>query len=1311
MSMKRKALIILIALLLLTVLAVSGAQAVEVRSTGDVLMQNAKTAQTANAQKDAHFKSGYVQLKAGVKVYATAAADTLAGKFTAKSVAWAEIEKTAKDPQKDWLKITFDTAKAKKKDAEFVTGYVRYADVTALSKDKVKEIEADKALRKYGKHPLPEAKFQAAKLDGPATVSVAALPPQDVPQDELPEEAETSAEGELIEKLAKLKLTVSQSGKTGIGSKVKLKVTVKNASGTVKYQWQVSTNKGKTWKSVSGGKKATLTVKVKEETYTSQYRCLVTTTKGQRSYSKQVKIAKPFTLKVTPSKQTYAAKTLKFTAKATKTKGTVKYEWQKSTNGGKTWKKAKMSGYKTKTLKITKPAKYLNTQFRCKVTDKNGTLYTKAVYIELKGTNKYKFEKDTSKSWTVTKYKGNEENVSIPAYHMGMNVTRIGAGAFKKNKYVENVSVPNTVKNIDDEAFSGCKELTDIYIPKSVVWIGFDVFKGGNDDLYVTLERNTYAKEYCMDNGISYAYPIKAGSTIDGLKSTGTNFTTVGSNDVTFTATSDNDITFALYDQEKGNRIGRMRDDGKWGDAEAGDGVYTLKTDVAFSTACARNYYAGNGSVRSKAIALYFYDRAADPQEAEQTLATINHELEESGDAAADTPEAKLAAVEQTMSDMLASGDILAYNTSDTSVFGKTKYGVTIAYVPEVPGADAGDDEPVRIYTFQPSRSGYSGLDAYMAYPSDAATLVESTFGDFSYAGWYNDSAATLERIRELGPDSVVLWHGHAGYSDTLGPTMVTGDEFDYEALTDADENNPYLEDCWDENIIMTSDGKVMISAGYIAKHCGRLDNSLIYLGTCASGKGNRMYDAFLNKGAAAVVANTGVLIDTKYNLSMMKAVLTGMCDINVETGNYYTVGEALAKAYETVGENDSAMSGGSHDPSKPVLHGADDYRFGTYTDIGSLRGRVISATTQEPVAGAVIELSKDGKVLRTSQTDANGEYQIDDLLPTTYMVRASADNYVSCESYAGILRDETTEMETFMLVEGQEGQTGMASGTITNAFTGAGLADVTLTIRSGWNNTENGEAAATLTTSEEGFYATDWLPIGNYTVATAKSGFMSSYFNIIVLPNQDYGSQDHAVMPETDGGQFRFRLTWGEQPYDLDAHLVAFKMGEDEKEEQYHVYYFNKEGQNDEGDTVCVLDVDDYDSFGPEVITMDLDKTYTYYFFVNNYSAMQADEEAEEAEEEEETGDETADEGERGVRRVGKLPAKKQVIRLDDRETVVPLTESGAKVEVYFNDILIRTFNISPSWEPKLYWNVFAIKNGRIIVKNTMSDEENTSY
>ena len=193
--MKRKALIILIALLLLTVLAVSGAQAVEVRSTGDVLMQNAKTAQSANVQKDAHFKSGYVQLKAGVKVYATAAADTLAGKFTDKSVAWAEIEKTARDPQKDWLKITFDTAKAKKKDAEFVTGYVRYADVTALSKDKVKEIEADKALRKYGKHPLPEAKFQAAKLDGPATVSVAALPPQDVPQDELPEEAETSAEG------------------------------------------------------------------------------------------------------------------------------------------------------------------------------------------------------------------------------------------------------------------------------------------------------------------------------------------------------------------------------------------------------------------------------------------------------------------------------------------------------------------------------------------------------------------------------------------------------------------------------------------------------------------------------------------------------------------------------------------------------------------------------------------------------------------------------------------------------------------------------------------------------------------------------------------------------------------------------------------------------------------------------------------------------------------------------------------------------------------------------------------------------------
>ena len=150
-----------------------------------------------------------------------------------------------------------------------------------------------------------------------------------------------------------------------------------------------------------------------------------------------------------------------------------------------------------------------------------------------------------------------------------------------------------------------------------------------------------------------------AGTTIDALKSTGTNFTTVGVTDVTFTATSENDITFALFDQEKGIRIGRMRDDGKHGDAEAGDGVYTLKTDVGFSSACAKNYYAGNGTVRSNAIALYFFDRAADPEEAESTLATINHELEDSGDTGGDTPEAKLAAVEQAMSDMLASGEIL----------------------------------------------------------------------------------------------------------------------------------------------------------------------------------------------------------------------------------------------------------------------------------------------------------------------------------------------------------------------------------------------------------------------------------------------------------------------------------------------------------------------------------------------------------------------------------------------------------------------------------------------------------------------------
>ena len=110
------------------------------------------------------------------------------------------------------------------------------------------------------------------------------------------------------------------------------------------------------------------------------------------------------------------------------------------------------------------------------------------------------------------------------------SVTSIGNNAFMLCYNLTSITLPDSLTSISDNTFSGCRNLTSITIPDSVITIGEKTFRdcfaltsvtipdsvtsigksafdNCSDNLVLTVGRDSYAKSYAEENGISYTYP------------------------------------------------------------------------------------------------------------------------------------------------------------------------------------------------------------------------------------------------------------------------------------------------------------------------------------------------------------------------------------------------------------------------------------------------------------------------------------------------------------------------------------------------------------------------------------------------------------------------------------------------------------------------------------------------------------------------------------------------------------------------------------------------------------------------------------
>lgn len=226
--------------------------------------------------------------------------------------------------------------------------------------------------------------------------------------------------------------------------------------------------------------------------------------------------------------------------------------------------------------------------------------------------------------------------------------------------------------------------------------------------------------------------------------------------------------------------------------------------------------------------------------------------------------------------------------------------------------------------------------------------------------------------------------------------------------------------------------------------------------------------------------------------------------------------------------------------------------------------------------------------------------------------------------------------------------------GQILNAKTGNGIANVTLAFHKGI--TEAGMTVARARTDDEGNFSIS-LPDGEYTATASAKGYLQEGIHFTV-DNSSGSELVGTLLPLASGKAYSIVLTWGEDPGDLDSHVES----QMEQGNYLHVF-FGQSSYSTADSLICDLDVDDTSSYGPETITLDPVGSQPYYYHVHKFSGS----------------------GE--------------------------LYSSNAIVRVYKGTKLVKTYNVPTEENFGDYWNVFAIKDGRIIEKNTITDSPDLNY
>lgn len=768
----------------------------------------------------------------------------------------------------------------------------------------------------------------------------------------------------------------------------------------------------------------------------------------------------------------------------------------------------------------------------------------------------------------------------------------------------------------------------------------------------------------------------------------------VGDNEqVTFLAIIDQQ-TFPqgkpVYLYSGDNNYGEMHDDGLNGDVIANDGTYTFCTSLCQDEQHIDNFYASSDGKCSREFSISFYDDLTYEQLSAgdkilDELTTLTNNKYATGDTNADFELAKqtLAEVKNILDQKKQSGEITSYYENDDGIVFITNTGLEYTFLYECLLHDeslqqpSGGNSSVAEMSRMSAPNGSSGMTATILetwnssicilkpfnwqHPNDnldnSSNLITQTGLPYELGAKYENSNVTVEVLKNLQPYHIILIDSHGGKNLICTgetPTNQTMEQYSRDrqahrigvcGVSGAENEQFYY---------VTQD---FFSTYYTR---GELDDAFIYLGTCHGADSPELSNALQYAGAKTVMAYTNSVY-TNYCEQMCETLISKMC--MQTSGQYNTVSDALSLAKSELGATDESdnwltriiqyLSG--RNAAELQLLGDANFTLSTFS--GKLTGKVCSAQDQtHTLNNAMIKVYQNETLKAVQYTDANGQFNM--ILPAGYyQIKVYSPGYMEFKANINVEGNSKLYIETLLMIGNSTGTNGTASGRIINTLMGTGESGVVLNVYPDWNNdTSTEQPIATSTSDSSGNYSLD-LPLGNYTVVMSKSGFIDSFFNIVVY-DANSPNQDGMITPEIAGNQFLITLTWGEYPDDLDSHVV----GTLSNGSTFHVYYHHTD-EYDEGINVCNLDYDDTDSYGPEHTTIIGTTEKPYYFYVHRYAGSGS------------------------------------------------IATSGAKVTVQQGNRIIAQFNAPVDKGNSDYWNVFAITSNGLEVRNTITSSAETGY